>query len=53
MTYKIKPEHYDEWFGKETPDPDYIVTEEEVRRLAEEWDVTLEDLLYQLIPQDD
>ena len=50
MKYRIKPECYDMWFGKDTPDPDYIVTETEVHNLAHKWDVTIEDLLYQLIP---
>ena len=37
MTYKIKPEYYDQWFVDST-DPDYIITEEELRRLSVEWE---------------
>ena len=51
MTYKIKPEYYDEWFVN-SPDPDYIVTEDELNRLSKEWCVPVKELLKQLEEQE-
>lgn len=51
--YHIKPEYFDNWFTKgDTPDPDYIVTEDELHDLANEWETPVEELLDQLIPID-
>lgn len=51
MTYKVKPEFYDEWFV-DSPDPDYIVTEDELKQLSNDWNVPVEELLEQLTPQE-
>lgn len=51
-TYKIKPEYLDFWEGGDTPsDPDRIITECELKELAQEWDKPVDELLDQLIPQ--
>ena len=51
MRYHIKPEYLDLWEGGDTPsDPDRTITEEDVYRLASEWEKPVEELLEQLIP---
>ena len=51
MKYHIKPEYLDLWEGGDTPsDPDRTITEEDVYRLASEWEKPVEELLEQLIP---
>ena len=53
MTYKIKSEYLDLWEGGDTPyDPDRIITEEELEAIARGWEMTPEELLDQLIPQE-
>ncbi len=47
-TYHIKPEYFDLWFGKESPDPDYIVTQDELENLSREWETPVPELLEQL-----
>lgn len=50
-TYRIKPEYMDNWSGGQydSDDPDYdIVTEAQVRELAEEWACPLDELMEQL-----
>lgn len=44
--YRIKDEFLDSW-GEDVPDG-YIVTQEELERLASEWEVPVEELLEQL-----
>ena len=52
-TYKVKPEYLDRWEGGDTPsNPDRILTEDEVKNLAEEWNIPVDELKNQLIPQD-
>ena len=52
-TYKIKPEYLDLWEGGDTPsDPDRIITEDELERLAADWEKPVDELKEQLIPQD-
>lgn len=49
--YRIKPEYMDSWSGGQydSDDPDYdIVTEAQVRELAEEWECPLDELMEQL-----
>ena len=43
--YKIKPEFYDLWGAYEGND---TVTEDRLIELAEEWEMTVEDLLEQV-----
>ena len=50
--YHIKPEYYDFWFGKESPDPDYVVTQDEMENFSREWDKPVEELMEQLIEID-
>lgn len=51
MRYHIKPEYLDLWEGGDTPsDPDRTITEEDVYRLASEWEKPVEELLEQLVP---
>jgi hypothetical protein len=49
-TYTIKPEYVDLW-GSEISN-DTVITEDEVERLAEEWETPVDELLEQLIPID-
>ena len=51
-TYHIKPEYFDTWFGKESPDPDYVVTQDELENLSREWETPVPELLEQLIEID-
>ena len=52
MTYKIKPEFLDLWEGGDEPsDPDRIITEEMIDRLAADWDKPVNEILSQLEPQ--
>lgn len=45
--YHVKPEYLSEW--GEWMDEDSIVTQEEVERLASEWEKPVEELLEQLV----
>jgi hypothetical protein len=47
-TYHIKPEYLPLWGSECTEDT--IVTEDELQRLADEWEKPLDELLDQLIP---
>lgn len=47
-TYTVKPEYIDLWAGDSTEYENIIVTEEQVREFAREWDKTEEELLEQL-----
>ena len=50
-TYTIKPEYLDMWEGGDMPsDPNRVITEDDVRIFAKEWESTEEELLEQLIP---
>lgn len=49
-TYTIKPEYVDLW-GSEISN-DTVINEDEVERLAEEWETPVDELLEQLIPID-
>ncbi|MBO6093424.1 MAG: hypothetical protein J6P40_07370 [Oscillospiraceae bacterium] len=52
-TYKIKPEFLDKFEGGDTPsNPERILTEDEVKSFSEEWDIPVDELKNQLIPQD-
>ena len=44
--YRIKKEYLDRW-GEDVPDG-YIVTQEELERLSDEWEIPVEELLEQL-----
>ena len=44
--YRIKEEYLDRW-GEDVTE-DYIVTQEELERLASEWEIPVEELLEQL-----
>ncbi len=46
--FKVKPMYYDEWFGKNDVDSDYILTWDEVCWLCELWNCDPYDVLYQL-----
>jgi hypothetical protein len=45
-TYHIKPDFLSEW-GEECNE-DTVITEDELRRLSEEWGIPVEELLDQL-----
>ena len=50
MMYHIKPEYLDLWEGGDTPsDPDRIITEDDIKNLAADWDKSPEELKEQLI----
>lgn len=49
--YRIKPEYLDEWGEDVTAD--YVITQEELERLAREWDKSIDELLEQLEEVDD
>lgn len=48
--YHVLPEYQDAWYGNLSTEEigDATVTEEEIRRLAREWDTPLEDLMDQV-----
>lgn len=50
MTYTIKPEYLDLWEGGDASDPERIITDEDVERLAREWEMTPDELREQLTP---
>jgi len=50
MTYKIKPEYLEKW-GCETND-DTIITEQELHRLSDDWQIPIDELKEQLIEQE-
>lgn len=51
MKYTIKPEYIDLWCGSEAEaDENTIVTEEDVARLAHDWETSEDELKSQLIP---
>ena len=49
ITYTVKPEYLDQW-GEDVTE-DTIITQDELERLAAEWDKPVEELLEQLIEQ--
>lgn len=50
MNYKIKLDYLSDW-GSDV-DEDTVISEEELNRLSDEWDVPVEKLLKELIPID-
>lgn len=51
MKYTIKPEYIDLWCGSEAEaDENTIITEEDVARLAHDWETSEDELKSQLIP---
>lgn len=45
--YKVLPKYYEYW-GNSSNENDYIVTLEEIERLADEWDCTVDELMEQV-----
>ena len=48
MNYHIKEEYLSQW-GEETT-TETVITQDELERLAAEWEVPIEELLEQLVP---
>lgn len=50
MTYTVKPDYLSNW-GEEVTE-ETVITQEELERLAEEWEKPVAELLEQLIPNE-
>ena len=50
--YIVDPEYFDNWFGKNSPDPDYVITEDELNDLARDWECPIDELIDELIEID-
>lgn len=50
--YRIRPEFYDNWTNSADYERDSIVTENEIKNLAAEWGVSVDDLMVEVEEMD-